>query len=100
MKYGKALISQLIRLMLHIIKWIEQPNRRSRSWELSIKNSQKAIEKIQINKPSLSDSYICKNWDKSFLKAKKGALKEMKKDVKIKKLSKNEVLHKKYKLKK
>ncbi len=97
MKYCKALISQLIRLMLHIIKWKEQKNKRSKSWEISIKNSREEIKKIIKKKPSLGGNYIDNNWDKAFLKAKNEASKEMKKNVKIKNLSKNEVLHKKYK---
>lgn len=38
-KDKKAVISFLIRLMKHIIKWIAQPNKRSKSWKSSIDNS-------------------------------------------------------------
>ena len=35
----RALKSQLVRLMLHIIKWQSQPERRSSSWVASIKDA-------------------------------------------------------------
>lgn len=40
----RALESQLIRLMLHIIKWQIQPDKRSRSWTISIRNARYEIK--------------------------------------------------------
>ena len=99
MKYAKTMISQLIRLILHIIKWIEQPEKRSKSWEISIKDARKAIKQMQIKKPNLNDEYINNHWEKAFEKAKKEASKEMNKKSKTKKLSKEEVFKQKYKIK-
>lgn len=39
----RALKSQLIRLMVHIIKWKSQPERRSFSWVASINNAREEI---------------------------------------------------------
>lgn len=99
MKYAKAMISQLIRLMLHIIKWIEQAEKHSKSWEISIKDARKEIKQMQMKKPSLNDDYINENWDKAFSKAKKEASKEMNKKSKIENLTKEEVFKQKYKSK-
>src|SRR5450432_3997469 len=54
----RALRSQLIRLMLHIIKWKTQPERRSVSWCVSILSARREIEDIQEDTPSLTRSVI------------------------------------------
>jgi hypothetical protein len=40
----QAVKSQLVRLMSHIIKWKSQPERRSRSWVLTILDARSEIE--------------------------------------------------------
>lgn len=49
----KALISHLVVLIKHIIKWYTQPWKRSNSWRLSINNSREAINQLLIEHPSL-----------------------------------------------
>ena len=69
----RAVRSQLIRLMLHIIKWNIQPDKRSRSWLISINNARFSIEEEQEFSPSLSRSHIEELWDKALHEAKKEA---------------------------
>jgi len=73
----RALKSQLIRLMLHIIKWHTQPDKRSRSWVASIYDARDEIADIQAETPSLTDAVISELWDKSFQSAKRAAEAEM-----------------------
>lgn len=72
-----ALKSQLVRLILNIIKWHSQPERRSWSWVASIKDARDEITDIQEETPSLNDSVIESLWDKSFVMAKRDAEAEM-----------------------
>ena len=73
----QALKSQLTRLMMHIIKWHTQPNKRSRSWIVSILDVRDAIEESQEEMPSLNREFIESLWDQSFVKAKRKAEAEM-----------------------
>lgn len=57
-----ALKSQLTRLMMHIIKWHVQPERRSGSWAGSIVNARMEIEQIQEEKPSLGRTFVESIW--------------------------------------
>ena len=74
-----ALKSQLIRLMLHIIKWKCQPQKRTSSWAISILSSRREIEDIQEEVPSLNRDFIESIWDKCFQSAVKEAEIEMRK---------------------
>ncbi|MCG6658854.1 DUF29 domain-containing protein [Halomonas campisalis] len=49
----RALISQLARLLMHLLKWDHQPERRSRSWRLSIEDAQAKVERLLEDNPSL-----------------------------------------------
>ena len=49
----RALESRLIELMLHLLKWQYQSERRGSSWEISISKQRIAIERILRNNPSL-----------------------------------------------
>lgn len=69
----RALKSQLVRLMLHIIKWQSQPERRSWSWVASIKGAREEIADIQEENPSLNDAVIESLWDKAFAMTKRDA---------------------------
>jgi len=73
----RALKSQLVRLMLHIIKWQSQPERRSLSWIASIKDAREEITDIQEETPSLNNNVIEELWDKVFIIAKRDAQAEM-----------------------
>ncbi|MBW3585327.1 MAG: DUF29 domain-containing protein, partial [Cyanobacteria bacterium 0813] len=54
----RALKSQLIRLMLHIIKWKSQPQKQTTSWAISILSARREIEDIQEEVPSLNREFI------------------------------------------
>ncbi|MFM9267104.1 DUF29 domain-containing protein [Tychonema sp. BBK16] len=75
----RALKSQLIRLMLHIIKWKSQPQKPTTSWAISILSSRREIEDIQEEVPSLNRDFILSIWDKCFQSAVKEANTEMRK---------------------
>ena len=87
----RALKSQLIRLMLHIIKWQSQPERRSLSWVASIKDAREEIADIQEETPSLTDNVIKELWDKAFIIANRDAQAEMSKKSAVTALSWQEV---------
>lgn len=73
----RVLRSQLIRLMLHVLKWKTQPQRRSRSWAGSIVQARHAIEDIQTEIPSLNRVYIEQVWDYCLQRAMREAEAEM-----------------------
>jgi hypothetical protein len=50
----RAIESYLNVLLLHLLKWIYQPDRRSGSWKSSIRNSRRAIQKRIQESPSLT----------------------------------------------
>jgi len=66
----RALQSQLIRLMMHVIKWHIQSEKRSRSWLLTIRNTRFEIRKLQQFTPSLNTAYIESIWDESLTEAR------------------------------
>lgn len=49
--------------MMHIIKWKTQPNKRSRSWIVSILDARDAIEESREEMPSLNREFIESLWD-------------------------------------
>jgi Domain of unknown function DUF29 len=69
MGYKYALRSQLIRLMMHVIKWKIQPEHRSHSWVVSIINARDEIAYIQSEKPSLNRRAVESLWDACFATA-------------------------------
>lgn len=69
----RALQSQLIRLMMHIIRWHLQPEKRSRSWLLTIKSARYEISSLREYTPSLNEAFIQSIWDKSFKEAREEA---------------------------
>jgi len=73
----RALKSQLVRLMLHIIKWKSQPEKRSLSWLASIKDSREEIADIQEETPSLHNGVVDDLWNKAFVIANRDAQAEM-----------------------
>lgn len=92
----RALKSQLVRLMLHIIKWKSQPEKRSRSWLASIGNAREEIADIREETPSLNENVILGLWDKAFAMAKREAQAEMQEDVHVETLSWREVFEEEY----
>jgi hypothetical protein len=66
----RALKSQLIRLMIFIIKWKTQPEKRTPSWVYSIESARMEIQDLLADEPSLN-SYL-ETWPyELFAKAKK-----------------------------
>lgn len=49
----RQLESRLEVLIMHLLKWQFQPNLRSRSWQLTIKEQRLRIEKLLLENPSL-----------------------------------------------
>lgn len=48
-----ALESQLIKLLMHLLKWQYQPEKRTRSWLLTIKDARRQIAKLRSKYPVL-----------------------------------------------
>ena len=94
----RALRSQLVRLMLHVIKWKTQPERRSYSWRASINSARREIEEIQEDTPSLTRAVIKAMWDKCFAAAKEDAAGEMNKKPSVEKLTWAQVFDQEYDL--
>jgi hypothetical protein len=69
----RAIRSQLVRLMHHILKWKIQPDKRSRSWLLTILNARDEIETEQEYSPSLNKNHIEEIWKNALKQAKKQA---------------------------
>ena len=95
----RALLYQLEKLMIHIIKWEIQPEKRSGSWALTILRARYEIEDIREETPSLNRKFIESIWNKSFSHAKNIA--EAETGVKtdnIKKLTWQDVFEKEYQI--
>ncbi len=95
-KERNSILSHLKNLMMHIIKWNTQEDKKGNSWSNSIKNSREGIEKVQKRKPSLNDEFLKNNWNNTFDKAKKEAESEMQQVTKINSLTWKEVFFNKY----
>lgn len=92
----RTLKSQVIRLMMHVIKWKSQPERRSFSWVASIKDAREEITDIQEETPSLTNQVIQDMWNKCLQIAIRDAQGEMNKKTDIKVLSWKEVFEDSY----
>ncbi|MCK5715866.1 MAG: DUF29 domain-containing protein [Thiomargarita sp.] len=69
-----ALISRLSILLMHLLKWQYQPQRRSRSWELTLIEQRHEIVELLEESPSLKhdiDIKIAKSYQKSLIKAER-----------------------------
>ncbi|MGL4375322.1 MAG: DUF29 domain-containing protein [Microcoleaceae cyanobacterium] len=92
----RAVKSQLIRLMLHVIKWKFQPQKRTSSWAISIRSARREIEESQEEMPSLNRDFIESIWEKCFENAVKDAEDEMGKKCLLSSLSWSEVFEDEY----
>jgi hypothetical protein len=92
----RAVKSQLIRLMLHVIKWKCQPQKRSSSWAINIRSARREIAESQEEIPSLNRNFIESIWEKSFENAVKDAEDEMGKKCRLSSLSWSEVFEDEY----
>lgn len=73
----RALRSQIIRLMKHVIKWKSQIHRRSVSWAASIRSARNEIRSLRREEPSLTDDAIRQQWDRCVEDAMEEASAEM-----------------------
>ena len=94
----RALKSQLVRLMLHIIKWQAQPERRSLDWVAGIENTRDEIADIREETPSLNETVLQDLWTRAFIIAKRDAEAEMGKHTTIETLTWTEVFETVYSL--
>jgi Domain of unknown function DUF29 len=94
----RAVSSQLTRLMLHIIKWQCQPEKRSASWVISIRSARREIADSQEEMPSINRDFLDSIWDKCFAAAKQDARDEMGKKPEIVALNWSEVFEQIYTL--
>lgn len=92
----RALRSQLIRLMAHIIKWKTQPQKRSFSWRATILNARDEIADCQEDTPSLTRQVIEGMWHKCFQRATTEAEGEMRQPSEVSRLTWKEVFEKDY----
>lgn len=95
----RALKSQLVRLMAHVIKWQAQPAKRSYSRAATIYNAREEIGDIQSEAPSLTEDVIHKMWDKCFQSATREAEGEMNQKTSIESLSWKQVFEDDYEVK-
>ena len=70
--------SHLVIIMIHILKWKHQPQKRSWSWKKSILNARFEIEDVQEETPSVTKKSIELEWEKAFKKSVLLAADEMK----------------------
>ncbi|MDD2723723.1 MAG: DUF29 domain-containing protein [Methylovulum sp.] len=92
----RALKSQLIRLMKHIIKWQTQPDYHSRSWVATIQNARAEICDIQEETPSLNNEVIKQLWGACLSLAIVEAEDEMHQETNIAELSWEDVFERNY----
>ena len=96
----RSLRSHLTRLMMHILKWKVQPERRGKSWRLTIKHARREISRIQEYTPSITDETIEQMWDQCFRDAREDAAEEMELEIRTDSLSWQEVFDDEYVLEK
>ena len=71
----RAVVSQLIRLLLHLLKWQYQPERRSDSWLDSITDARVQIELAFEDSPSLKN-YLAEQVDTCYQRAHRQAMQQ------------------------
>ena len=94
----RALRSQLIRLMKHVLKWLAQPDLRSRSWATTIRSARSEIRDIQEETPSLTDDVIRAMWQRCYERAKDEAETEMNQETHLENLSWDDVFTTEYRI--
>ncbi len=71
----RAIVSQLTRLLLHLLKWQYQPQRRSDSWLDSITDARTQIALAIEDSPSLNN-YPTEQLESSYQRARRQAAKQ------------------------
>ena len=93
----RALKSQLVRLMIHIIKWKTQPEKRTPSWVYTIESARMEIEDLLSDEPSLKPE-LERLFPQVFDRSKKLAESEMNRKSDIVQLTWQEVFEREYSL--
>ena len=78
----KALLSNLEILLIHLLKYKFQPEKRTRSWSLTIKEHRKRINKAFKETPSLKN-YLQENFLKVYQNAREEASNQTKLPIDI-----------------
>jgi hypothetical protein len=65
-----AIRSQLKRLLLHLLKWQYQADKRSGSWKASIRNARQEIERLLLTSPGLK-SYLTEGLETEYQRARR-----------------------------
>jgi Domain of unknown function DUF29 len=78
----RAIVSQLTRLLLHLLKWQYQPQRRSDSWLDSITDARTQIELAIDDSPSLR-SYPAEQLKESYQRARRQAAKQTNTEISV-----------------
>lgn len=76
----RGMTSQLTRLLLHLLKWQYQPQRRSDSWLDSITDARTQIELALEDSPSLR-GYLAEQLEKSYQRARRHAAQQTGMDI-------------------
>lgn len=94
----RAVKNQLVRLMMHIIKWKTQPQKRSSSWVISIRSARSEIVDSQEEVPTLNQDFIQSIWEDCFARAWLDAKDEMNQKPLVSSLTWDEVFGQVYEL--
>ena len=78
----RAIASQLTRLLLHLLKWHYQPQRRSDSWLDSITDARTQIDLAIKDSPSLKD-YPAEQLEDSYRRARRQAATQTKLEISV-----------------
>jgi hypothetical protein len=78
----RGIASQLTRLLLHLLKWQYQPQRRSDSWLDSITDARTQIELAIQDSPSLR-SYPAEQLEESYQRARRQAAKQTNMEISV-----------------
>ena len=65
-------------VMMHVLKWKYQPEKRSSSWAKTIRNARKEMKVIREDVPSITQNYINEIWENCFQSAVEDTMYEMK----------------------
>lgn len=78
----RALISNLIVVLMHLLKYAYQPQKRSNSWRFTIKEHRRRIQESLKESPSLR-AYLLQNFDECYREARDLAATETGLDVSV-----------------
>jgi hypothetical protein len=78
----RGIASQLTRLLLHLLKWQYQPQRRSDSWLDSITDARTQIELALEDSPSLGN-YPAEQLEESYQRARRQAAKQTRLEISV-----------------